>query len=149
MNWARTEELEDPALVREMFWLLLRQYDGIGELMNSLNNSYVIMAHGRDDVSALLSRLSRVRSLLPVQMSVEEEELIRELLWSMVQNRVFFQHPDLTRKLRIHENVMAIMMNTLGRRAQAQSDAGQVEAEGSQKEVRTCSYSDLDAKRWN
>ncbi|CAG0880143.1 unnamed protein product [Darwinula stevensoni] len=134
VNWARTEELEDPALVREMFWLLLRQYDGVGELMNALNNSYVIMAHGRDDVSALLSRLSRVRSLLPVQMSVEEEELIRELLWSMVQNRVFFQHPDLMRKLRIHENVMAIMMNTLGRRAQAQSDAGQVEVEGSQKE---------------
>lgn len=28
--------------------------------------------------------------------------------------------------LRVHENVMAVMMNTLGRRAQAQSDAPQV-----------------------
>lgn len=27
------------------------------------------------------------------------------------------------RVLRVHENVMAVMMNTLGRRAQAQSDA--------------------------
>ena len=40
----------------------------------------------------------------------------------LVNNHVFFQHPDLIRILRVHENVMALMMNTLGR-AQAQSDA--------------------------
>lgn len=39
----------------------------------------------------------------------------------MVNNHTFFQHPDLIRVLRMHENVMAVMMNTLGRRAQAQS----------------------------
>jgi ryanodine receptor 2 len=39
-----------------------------------------------------------------------------------VNNHTFFQHPDLIRILRVHENVMAVMMNTLGRRAQAQSD---------------------------
>ena len=39
-----------------------------------------------------------------------------------MNNHVFFQHPDLIRILRVHENVMALMMNTLGR-AQAQSDA--------------------------
>ena len=44
--------------------------------------------------------------------------LTREL----VNNHVFFQHPDLIRILRVHENVMALMMNTLGR-AQAQSEA--------------------------
>lgn len=43
----------------------------------------------------------------------------------MVNNHTFFQHPDLIRVLRVHENVMAVMMNTLGRRAQAQSDAPQ------------------------
>lgn len=37
-------------------------------------------------------------------------------------NHIFFQHPDLIRILRVHENVMALMMNTLGR-AQAQSEA--------------------------
>ena len=42
-----------------------------------------------------------------------------------MNNATFFQHPDLIRVLRIHENVMAVMMNTLGRRAQAQSDAPQ------------------------
>ena len=40
-----------------------------------------------------------------------------------MNNHTFFQHPDLIRILRIHENVMAVMMNTLGRRAQAQSDS--------------------------
>jgi ryanodine receptor 2 len=40
----------------------------------------------------------------------------------LVNNHTFFQHPDLIRILRVHENVMAVMMNTLGRRAQAQSD---------------------------
>ena len=55
----------------------------------------------------------------------------------MVQNRVFFQHPDLMRILTIHENVMAIMMNTLGRRAQAESDSETQPADGvAKKEVR-------------
>lgn len=40
----------------------------------------------------------------------------------MVNNKVFFQHPDLIRILRVHKNVMDVMMNTLGRRAQTQSD---------------------------
>jgi len=52
----------------------------------------------------------------------------------MVNNRTFFQHPDLIRILRNHENVMAVMMNTLGRRAQALSDqqAKAVGGEGEQ-----------------
>lgn len=51
--------------------------------------------------------------------------LIQSLLFNrkLVNNHTFFQHPDLIRVLRVHENVMAVMMNTLGRRAQAQSDA--------------------------
>ena len=59
--------------------------------------------------------MSRIRSLLPVQMSKEEEELVRELLWTLVNNHVFFQHPDLIRILKIHENVIAIMMNSIAR----------------------------------
>ena len=50
--------------------------------------------------------------------NINVEFWIREL----VNNHVFFQHPDLIRILRVHENVMALMMNTLGR-AQAQSEA--------------------------
>jgi RIH domain len=52
----------------------------------------------------------------------------------MVNNRTFFQHPDLIRVLRNHENVMAVMMNTLGRRAQAQSDL-QAKAVGGEGEA--------------
>lgn len=53
-------------------------------------------------------------------------------------------HPNCTccitcnRVLRVHENVMAVMMNTLGRRAQAQSDAqpsGQPAEEGGKEKV--------------
>lgn len=54
----------------------------------------------------------------------------------MVNNRTFFQHPDLIRILRNHENVMAVMMNTLGRRAQAQSDL-QAKAVGGEGEATT------------
>lgn len=54
----------------------------------------------------------------------------------LVNNATFFQHPDLIRVLRVHENVMAVMMNTLGRRAQAQSDA-QPQASGQEGDVIT------------
>ena len=97
-----------------MFRLLLRQYDGVGEVMRALDKTYIINSKTKTDVQQLWVGLSRVRGLLPVQMSQEEEELMRELLWKMVNNRVFFQHPDMIRNLRVHENVMAIMMNTLG-----------------------------------
>ena len=51
----------------------------------------------------------------------------------LVNNHIFFQHPDLIRILRVHENVMAVMMNTLGRRAQTQGESQVAEgAEGTQ-----------------
>jgi ryanodine receptor 2 len=106
--------IESYKLVREMFRLLLRQYDGVGEAMRALQKTYVINSRTTKDVQELWIGLSRIRGLLPVQMSQEEEELMRELLWKMVNNHSFFQHPDLMRNLRVHENVMAIMMNTLG-----------------------------------
>lgn len=47
-----------------------------------------------------------------------------------MNNHTFFQHPDLIRVLRLHENVMAVMINTLGRRSQAQSDASAQQQQG-------------------
>ncbi|KAI5742923.1 hypothetical protein M8J77_012710 [Diaphorina citri] len=125
VNWAEETQIETPKLVREMFSLLVRQYDSVGELIRALEKTYVINNKTKDDVSQMWVGLSQIRSLLPVQMSQEEEELMRERLWKLVNNHTFFQHPDLIRILRVHENVMAVMMNTLGRRAQAQSDAPQ------------------------
>nr|XP_049707601.1 ryanodine receptor isoform X15 [Helicoverpa armigera] len=123
VNWAEESQIETPKLVREMFSLLVRQYDAVGELIRALEKTYVINAKTKLDVAEMWVGLSQIRALLPVQMSQEEEELMRKRLWKLVNNHTFFQHPDLIRVLRVHENVMAVMMNTLGRRAQAQSDA--------------------------
>ncbi|XP_064536233.1 ryanodine receptor isoform X10 [Drosophila montana] len=123
VSWAEESQIENPKLVREMFSLLVRQYDTVGELVRALEKTYVINNRARDDVAEMWVGLSQIRALLPVQMSQEEEELMRKRLWKLVNNATFFQHPDLIRILRVHENVMAVMMNTLGRRAQAQSDA--------------------------
>lgn len=123
VKWAEESQIETPKLVREMFNLLVRQYDTVGELIRALEKTYVVNNKTKDDVALMWIGLSQIRALLPVQMSKEEEELVRERLWKLVNNHTFFQHPDLIRVLRIHENVMAIMINTLGRRSQAQSDA--------------------------
>lgn len=132
VSWAEESQIETPKLVREMFSLLVRQYDTVGELIRALEKTYVINAKTKDDVAAMWIGLSQIRALLPVQMSQEEEELMRKRLWKLVNNHTFFQHPDLIRILRVHENVMAVMMNTLGRRAQAQSDAPVTTAEGNE-----------------
>lgn len=132
--WAEESQIETPKLVREMFSLLVRQYDTVGELIRALEKCYVVNNKTKDDVALMWVGLSQIRALLPVQMSQEEEELVRERLWKLVNNHTFFQHPDLIRVLRIHENVMAIMMNTLGRRAQAQSDA-QTQAQAAEGEL--------------
>ncbi|KAK7790957.1 hypothetical protein R5R35_007854 [Gryllus longicercus] len=125
VRWAEESQIETSKLVREMFGLLVRQYDTVGELIRALKKTYIINSKTKGDVALMWVGLSQIRALLPVQMSQDEEELMRERLWKLVNNHTFFQHPDLIRILRVHENVMAVMMNTLGRRAQAQSDQPQ------------------------
>ncbi|KAE9543520.1 hypothetical protein AGLY_002320 [Aphis glycines] len=135
VSWAEETQIETPKLVREMFSLLVRQYDSVGELIRALEKTYVINFKTKEDVAQMWVGLSQIRSLLPVQMSQEEEELMRERLWKLVNNHTFFQHPDLIRVLRMHENVMAVMMNTLGRRAQAQSQPGGTTVTGQDGEI--------------
>lgn len=113
ISWAEESELEKCELIRQMFYLLLRCYNGVGTIMEALSNTYVMSDKSKNDVEDLLQNLNTVRALLPVQMGPEEEEVMRQTLWTMVNNRVFFQHPDLIRILRVHENVMDVMMNTL------------------------------------
>ena len=120
-KWAKESEIENRELIRQMFGLLLRSYNGVGEVINSLEKTYIISSTSKEDVEALLKHLDIVRSLLPVQMSFEEEEIMRDTLWALVMNRVFFQHPDLIKILRVNENVMDIMTNTLSKRAQGES----------------------------
>jgi len=51
--------------------------------MRATENTYVIDSKTKDDAVEMWVALSRIRSLLPVQMSKDEEELVRELLWSV------------------------------------------------------------------
>lgn len=124
IRWGSEAEIENKDLIREMFSLLLRQYDTVGELMKATESAYIINSDTTEDVKEMWVALSRIRSLLPVQMSKEEEELVRELLWTLVNNHVFFQHPDLIRILKIHENVIAIMMNSIARSDQGGGGGG-------------------------
>ncbi|KAK3867881.1 hypothetical protein Pcinc_026695, partial [Petrolisthes cinctipes] len=140
VRWASESFIETPVLVREMFSLLLRQYNSVGEMMEALERTYIISSTTKKDVETLWLCLSKVRALLPVQMSQEEEALMRELLWTLVNNHIFFQHPDLIRILCVHENVMAVMMNTLGRRAQAVGETQAVEGEVTQAKEKDTSH---------
>ena len=49
--------------------------------MSALEKTYVISSATKKDVTEMWLCLSKVRALLPVQMSQEEEDLMRELLW--------------------------------------------------------------------
>ncbi|KAG9509881.1 Ryanodine receptor, partial [Fragariocoptes setiger] len=123
IKWADESSIESKRLIRSMFHLLLRCYNGVGELIEALNNTYVIGEKSKDDVVELLQVLGKVRALLAVQMGPDEEEIMRDCLWTLVNNRVFFQHPDLIRILRVHENVMHVMMNTLSKRSSSTTSA--------------------------
>lgn len=71
-----------------LYSLLVRQYDMVGELMRSLLNTYIINTKTKNDVATMWIGLSQIRSLLPVQMSQEEEELMRERLWYVFQQHL-------------------------------------------------------------
>lgn len=81
VGWAEESQIESPKLVREMFGLLVRQYDTVGELIRALEKTYVINSKTKVDVAGMWVGLSQIRALLPVQMSQEEEELMRTRLW--------------------------------------------------------------------
>lgn len=49
--------------------------------MRALEKTYVINNKTKGDAAGMWVGLSQIRSLLPVQMSQEEEELMRERLW--------------------------------------------------------------------
>ncbi|XP_023277620.1 ryanodine receptor 3-like [Seriola lalandi dorsalis] len=97
-----------------MFSLLRRQYDGIGELLRAMKKSYTISAASVQDAINLLASLGQIRSLLAVRMGKEEEKLMIDGLGDIMNNKVFYQHPNLMRVLGMHETVMEVMVNVLG-----------------------------------
>uniref|UniRef100_A0A8C3ABS1 Ryanodine receptor 2 n=1 Tax=Cyclopterus lumpus TaxID=8103 RepID=A0A8C3ABS1_CYCLU len=115
VRWAQETEMEDPELVRAVFSLLHRQYQGLGgQMTQHLCRAYTISQASVEDTMALLSSLSQIRSLLSVRMGKEEERLMIRRLGDIMNNKVFYQHPNLMRALGIHETVMEVMVNVLG-----------------------------------
>lgn len=66
--------------------LLVRQYDSVGELVRALEKTYIINSKTKEDAAQMWVGLSQIRALLPVQMSQEEEGLMRERLWYVLVN---------------------------------------------------------------
>uniref|UniRef100_A0A3P8S6G8 Ryanodine receptor 2 n=1 Tax=Amphiprion percula TaxID=161767 RepID=A0A3P8S6G8_AMPPE len=115
VHWAQESEMEDPELVRASFSLLHRQYQGLGGQMGeALSKAYTISQSSVEDTMALLSSLGQIRSLLSVRMGKEEERLMIRRLGDIMNNKVFYQHPNLMRALGMHETVMEVMVNVLG-----------------------------------
>nr|XP_040034926.1 ryanodine receptor 2 [Gasterosteus aculeatus aculeatus] len=115
VRWAQEAEMEDPELVRAVFSLLHRQYQGLGgQMAEHLSRAYTISQAAVEDTMALLSSLSQIRSLLSVRMGKEEEWLMIRRLGDIMNNKIFYQHPNLMRALGIHETVMEVMVNVLG-----------------------------------
>ncbi|GFR86949.1 ryanodine receptor [Elysia marginata] len=135
VRWAEESFISMQELVREMFSLLHRQYDGTGELMSALEKAYVISSKSCEDINVLLKSLGIIRSLLQVQAGPDEEELMKQSLKDLMDNKVFFQHPDLMRALCVHETVMQLMVNTLNKAQQQQQQQQQVAAAGSTAET--------------
>ncbi|XP_028834345.1 ryanodine receptor 3 isoform X8 [Denticeps clupeoides] len=114
VSWAQETHIQDSELVRVMFSLLRRQYDSIGELLRAMRKTYTISAASVQDTIHLLASLGQIRSLLSVRMGKEEEQLMIDGLGDIMNNKVFYQHPNLMRVLGMHETVMEVMVNVLG-----------------------------------
>ncbi|NIG60120.1 ryanodine receptor 1 [Pontoporia blainvillei] len=114
VRWAQEDFVQSPELVRAMFSLLHRQYDGLGELLRALPRAYTISPSSVEDTMSLLECLGQIRSLLIVQMGLQEENLMIQSIGNIMNNKVFYQHPNLMRALGMHETVMEVMVNVLG-----------------------------------
>ncbi|KAK6754198.1 hypothetical protein RB195_013289 [Necator americanus] len=130
-DWALGEFIESNELIRKMFHLLLRQYSGIRELQDAMAQTYVLHERNNLDVQDFIIYLIQIRELLTVQFEHTEEAILKRGLWKLMNNRIFFQHPDLMRLLSVHENVMSIMMNILT------AQQGAVEHEGEEVKEKT------------
>lgn len=81
IRWAAESQIESQDLIKEMFCLMHRQYDGIGEMLNAMKKAYVISTANVTDVTNMFTSLVRIRTLLSVQMGPDEEEVLRYSLW--------------------------------------------------------------------
>jgi ryanodine receptor 2 len=133
-RWANESKVESTELIRVMFRLLLRQYAGVKEVMEAMSRTYVLHDRNVEDVNIFIQYLLEIRELLNVQLETCEEAVLKHGLWQLMNNRIFFQHPDLMRLLCVHKDVMTIMMNVL-RRTQQNATATLDSAEVAEQSV--------------
>lgn len=69
IKWAEESEIENRELIRQMFHLLLRCYNGVAKLMDALQKAYVISDKSTADVEQFVLHLNKVRALLPGMQS--------------------------------------------------------------------------------
>ena len=79
-----------------------------------MSKTYCISEDSKINTMELISDLGHIRSFLAVQMGKEEETMITQDLSRIMNNCVFYQHPNLMRALDMHTTVMDIMVNVLG-----------------------------------
>lgn len=89
IHWSQESFIQNPELVRLMFSLLHRQYDGLGELIRALPKAYAINAVSVQDTMDLLECLGQIRSLLIVQMGPEEERLMIQSIGSVWEDHIY------------------------------------------------------------
>uniref|UniRef100_A0A5F8GAP9 Ryanodine receptor 1 n=1 Tax=Monodelphis domestica TaxID=13616 RepID=A0A5F8GAP9_MONDO len=113
VHWAQEDFIQNPELVRAMFSLLHRQYDGLGELLRALPRAYTISLSSVEDTMSLLESLCQIRSLL-IGLGDSGDPPLPFFCRNIMNNKVFYQHPNLMRALGMHETVMEVMVNVLG-----------------------------------
>ncbi|KAK6027176.1 RIH domain protein, partial [Ostertagia ostertagi] len=99
------------------------------QLQDAMAQTYVLHERNNEDVQDFIIYLIQIRELLTVQFEHTEEA--NSETRKLMNNRIFFQHPDLMRLLSVHENVMSIMMNILT------AQQGAVEHEGEEVKEKT------------
>ncbi|KAI0981288.1 hypothetical protein GJ496_001976 [Pomphorhynchus laevis] len=120
IKWTSQSLIKDNRLIRTIFSILFRQYKNIEQLDKALENTYVVRNESTLDIKRMLRDVSVLRCIREVQMGTSEESLVIECLCNIMDNRIFFQHPDLIRMLSIHETVLEIMVDRLNRQKQEQ-----------------------------
>ena len=83
INWA-SREIQDLRLIEEVFSLLYRQFNEVGEVAQALNRTYVlevtkdpVTGKPNFDIPAFCDALGSLRLLLKVGMSKKEENLLK------------------------------------------------------------------------
>ncbi|XP_075257500.1 ryanodine receptor 2-like isoform X3 [Convolutriloba macropyga] len=135
VEWAKNSDMQDASFIQSLFLLLFRQYDEINHLMRGLDKTYVVGGECELNVKKLLTSLCTLRQLLNVSMGPDEEKTMIDAISEMTFNTVFYQHPELIRKLNAHESVMTVMVNIMSSSITSSTSSGGINSASSPSAV--------------